>query len=107
MFGSDKRQAQIVVLRDIDSVRKAVANALVTASDQERPGLARAAALIEAEANQTDAQIRARWANRTVSDAGVDLGNHVEAVAAIRKAVPGGLRLTDANRLIEEAADHI
>ncbi|MEC4018885.1 hypothetical protein [Streptomyces sp. H27-D2] len=103
MFRFNQPEIALVVLRDADEIRDAVQRALVTADADERPGLERAAAVIAEEHARTDAELRVRWARRTLADGGVDAQDgHVAAVRAMRLAVPG-MSLLVANQLVKEA----
>lgn len=102
MFG--KRETAVVVLRDADAIAESIRAALADASEAERPGLERAAALVAAAAEGGDAELRARWVRRRLADAGYE--GELDAVAAVkslRQAEPG-LSLVAAVQLTKEAA---
>ncbi|RFU87753.1 hypothetical protein DY218_05730 [Streptomyces triticagri] len=105
MFGTSKAAPSLTVLRDVDEMAAAIQQALADASPEDRPGLKRAAELLAAEQQLTEAEVRTRWVRRTLSEAGVDPeADHVAAVKALRQATPNGLRLLDAHTLVKEAA---
>ena len=87
-FGSGRRQA------------------LAGASPQERPGLERAAALVESTAAATETQLRARWVRSRLGAVGFtgDITS-VAAVKALRQAEPR-LSLLAAVQLQKEAVAH-
>ncbi|MEU8582272.1 hypothetical protein [Streptomyces abikoensis] len=93
----------VVVLRDSQAVADAVREALETASEAERPGLERAAALIALHAARPEREIRAEWTRGVLAAAGVDpREQEVHAVRAVRRAEPG-LSLKAAVQLVREA----
>ncbi|MFW5416090.1 hypothetical protein J0910_05650 [Nocardiopsis sp. CNT-189] len=95
-------QANLIVLRDIDSAVEALRGALDGADPAERPGLLRALAILEQE---TDADPRIRWTRQVLADAGVDpREKEVQAVKAVRDALPG-LTLQQAVDLVKRAKD--
>lgn len=104
LFGPDKQEFAVLVVRDVDEVAEAVDRALRTAGPDERPGLERAAALLAAAKEVTDAELRGNWARRKIAEAGVKgRADSVRAVKALRDAEPG-LSLLQAVRLSQEAA---
>ncbi|WP_240649329.1 hypothetical protein [Streptomyces sp. Z26] len=106
MFEAVKRPMPFVVLREAGTVGDAVREALATASPEERPGLERAAELIAAQERLTDEEVQSRWVRGVLADAGITPeSGHVASVKALREAVPGGIRLTDANRLVLAATE--
>ncbi len=72
----------VLPLRDADVIEEALRKALEGASPQERPGLERAVALVEAVAAETDGRLRARWARDRLAAAGFT--GDVAAVAAVK-----------------------
>ncbi|MGW7353982.1 hypothetical protein [Streptomyces sp. NPDC054784] len=101
MFEAVRRPMPFVVLREAGTIGDTVREALASASPEERPGLERAAELIAAQERLTDEQLQSRWVRGVLADAGITPeSGHVESVKALREAVPGGIRLTDANRLV-------
>ncbi|ARZ67822.1 hypothetical protein SMD11_2170 [Streptomyces albireticuli] len=95
----------VVVLRDSAAVADAVAEALASASDAERPGLERAAALIAERAARPEREVRAEWVRGVCAEAGVDpVAQELHAIRAVRKAEPR-LRLADAVQLVREARE--
>ncbi|WP_017592093.1 hypothetical protein [Nocardiopsis potens] len=94
-------QANLIVLRDIDSAVEALREALAAADPAEEPGLLRALAILEQE---TDPDPRLRWTRQVLADAGIDpREKKVHAVKAVRDALPG-LSLQQAVDLVEKAA---
>ncbi|MFC8075426.1 hypothetical protein ACFUN8_07770 [Streptomyces sp. NPDC057307] len=105
LFGQDKEEEfTVLVVREADEIAEAVDQALKTAGPEERPGLERAAALLAAAKETTDAELRGSWARRKMAEAGVKgRADSVQAVKALREAQPG-LSLLQATRLSQEAA---
>ncbi|MFD5894197.1 MULTISPECIES: hypothetical protein [unclassified Streptomyces] len=104
LFGQDKEEFTVLVVREADEVAEAVDQALRTAGPEERPGLERAAALLAAARTATDGELRGNWARRKIAEAGVKgRADSVGAVKALREAEPG-LSLLQAVRLSQEAA---
>lgn len=99
-----RTKQSVLVLRDAPAVRESVRAALADAAPEERAGLERALALVEEECARPDAEVRGRWVREVLAEAGVDVGDQVKAVAAIRKAAPD-LRLSQAVELAREALD--
>lgn len=103
-FGQNKEEFTVLVVREADEVAAAVDSALKAATPEERPGLERAAALLAAAREATDAELRGSWARRKITEAGVEgRADSVRAVKALRDAEPG-LSLLQAVRLSQEAA---
>lgn len=101
-----KNQPPIVVLHDLEDVRLEINVALEAASESQRPGLQAALDILNRCATATDDQLVREWVRRTVSEAGVEIGeDHVRAVKALRDAVPG-LGLISANDLVKSALLH-
>ncbi|MFD9099148.1 hypothetical protein [Streptomyces collinus] len=96
----------VLTLRDADVVAAALRQALAEASPQERPGLERAAALVEATAAASESRLRARWVRARLAAAGFsgDIAS-VAAVKALRQAEPG-LSLLAAVQLQKDAVAH-
>ncbi|GGX38684.1 hypothetical protein GCM10010515_01150 [Streptomyces fructofermentans] len=93
----------MVVLRDAEAVAEAVRRALDGATPEERPGLERAAALVEEAAAASGAELRARWVAERMAEAGIESGyDSVAAIKALRGAAPG-LGLLQAVQLAKEA----
>ncbi|TXL90224.1 hypothetical protein [Streptomyces sp. IB2014 016-6] len=104
LFGQDKEEFTVLVVREADEVAEAVDQALKTAGPEERPGLERAAALLAAAREATDGELRGNWVRRKMAEAGVKgRADSVRAVKALREAEPG-LSLLQAVRLSQEAA---
>ncbi|MFF9409493.1 hypothetical protein ACF1B0_28830 [Streptomyces anandii] len=105
MFGLDKRtELSVLVLRDADVIAAGVRSALAEASPEERPGLERAAALVERAFTVSDAELRARWVHERLAQAGYEgPADSVQAIKTLRQAAPG-LSLVTAVRLSKDAA---
>lgn len=96
----------VIVLRDSAAVADAVAEALASAGDAERPGLERAAALIAERAARPEHEVRAEWVREVCAEAGVDpVAQELHAIRAVRKAAPR-LRLAQAVLLVREAREN-
>ncbi|MFC9283061.1 hypothetical protein [Streptomyces collinus] len=104
--GWGRKSDVVLALRDADVVAAALRQALAEASPQERPGLERAAALVEATAAATETQLRARWVRSRLAAAGFtgDIAS-VAAVKALRQAEPR-LSLLAAVQLQKDAVTH-
>ncbi|MET7678948.1 hypothetical protein [Streptomyces sp. NPDC005423] len=104
--GLSKKHDAVLVVRDADLVAEALRRALAEASPEERPGLERAAALVEATAAATEDRVRARWVRDRLAAVGFDGDlSSVAAVKALRKAEPG-LSLLGAVQLQKAAVAH-
>ncbi|MFE2509297.1 hypothetical protein ACFXC9_12670 [Streptomyces naganishii] len=105
MFGLGKRtELNVLVLRDADVIAAGVRSALAEAVPGERPGLERAAALIERAFTAPDADLRARWVHERLARAGHEgPADSVEAIRTLRQAEPG-LSLRAAVQLSKDAA---
>jgi hypothetical protein len=103
--GLNRKHNFLLVIRDADMVAPALRQALAEASPEERPGLERAAALVESTAAATDSQLRARWVRSRLAAVGFtgDIDS-VAAVKALRQAEPK-LSLLAAVQLQKEALD--
>jgi len=103
LTGLSRKHDVVPLIRDSDLVAAALRQALAEASPQERPGLERAAALVESTAAATDGQLRARWVRARLASAGFtgDLAS-VAALKALRKTEPD-LSLLAAVRLQKDA----
>ncbi|MFF3913868.1 hypothetical protein ACFYZB_10335 [Streptomyces sp. NPDC001852] len=104
--GLNKRHDVVPVIRDADLVAVALRTALAEASPEQRPGLERAAALVESTAAATEGQVRARWVRSRLAAVGFegDIAS-VAAVKALRQAEPR-LSLLAAVQLQKEAVAH-
>ncbi|MGW7545291.1 hypothetical protein ACWGKQ_29910 [Streptomyces sp. NPDC054770] len=104
--GLSKKNTFVLAIRDAHVVAADLRQALATASPEERPGLERAAALVESTASATDTQLRARWVRSRLAAVGFagDIGS-VAAVKALRQAEPT-LSLLAAVQLQREAVAH-
>ncbi|MFC4470504.1 hypothetical protein ACFPH6_39445 [Streptomyces xiangluensis] len=104
MFGHSKQpDLHVLVLRDADVIAAQVRWALEEASPEERPGLERAAAIVEEAAAASDAELRSRWVRERAAAAGIE-GSYdsVHVIKALREAAPG-LTLVQAVQLAKEA----
>ncbi|WP_443043031.1 hypothetical protein [Streptomyces sp. NBC_00370] len=104
--GLSRKHNVVPVIRNADVVATALRQALAEASPEERPGLERAAALVESTAAATESQLRARWVRSQLGAVGFtgDIAS-VAAVKALRQAEPK-LSLLAAVQLQKEALDH-
>ncbi|MFI0979919.1 hypothetical protein ACH4SP_23310 [Streptomyces sp. NPDC021093] len=99
-----KRELQVIGLSDRDEIVETLRIALDGADGTDRPGLARALALVEAAPARTDVELRGRWARERIEAAGVEVKpDSVVAVRALRKAEPA-LSLIAAVQLTKDAA---
>ncbi|MER6256313.1 hypothetical protein ABT224_33695 [Streptomyces sp. NPDC001584] len=105
-LGMNTKHNFVLVIRDTDTVAASLRRALDEASPEERPGLERAAALVEAAAISNETQLRARWVRSRLAAAGFtgDIGS-VAAVKALRQAEPK-LSLLAAVELQKDAVAH-
>jgi hypothetical protein len=105
MFGrSQQPDLNVLVLRDADVIAARVRWALDEASPEERPGLERAAALIEQAAAAEDTDLFARWVHERLAAAGYEgAPDSVQAIKVLREAAPG-LSLKSAVQLAKHAA---
>lgn len=104
--GLSKKNNFVLAIRDADMVAAALRQALAEATPEERPGLERAAALVESTAAATETQLRARWVRSRLTAIGFagDIAS-VAAVKALRQAEPK-LSLLAAVQLQKEAVAH-
>ncbi|MGW3205646.1 hypothetical protein [Streptomyces sp. NPDC001135] len=104
--GLTKKHDAVLLIRDSDLVTAALRQALTEASPEERPGLERAAALVESTAAATEAQLRARWVRSRLAAVGFtgDVAS-VAAVKALRQAEPA-LSLLASVQLQRDAVAH-
>ncbi|MFJ1706999.1 hypothetical protein [Kitasatospora sp. NPDC088346] len=87
--GVNSKHNYVLLIRDADTVAAALGQALADASPEERPGLERAVALVEATAAATGTQLRARWVRDRLAAAGFTGAiDSVAAVRALRRAEP-------------------
>ncbi|MET9186210.1 hypothetical protein ABZX63_13235 [Streptomyces tendae] len=99
-------ELNVLVLRDTDVVAHRIRQALAEATPEERPGLERAATLVEQAAAEPDAALLARWVHERLAAAGHEGPvDSVRAVKTLREAVPG-LSLRQAVKLTKDAAAH-
>ncbi|MFA3876177.1 hypothetical protein ABS735_21240 [Streptomyces sp. MMCC 100] len=99
-------ELNVLVLRDADVVAHGIRQALAEATPEERPGLERAAALVEQAAAAPDAELFARWVHERLAAAGHEgPADSVQAVRTLREAAPG-LSLRQAVKLSKAAAAH-
>jgi 2-oxo-4-hydroxy-4-carboxy--5-ureidoimidazoline (OHCU) decarboxylase len=93
----------IAVVRDLDRVRDALEQALRQADSATRPGLEQALAVL-AQFDASDEELVADWVRRRLAAAGLDpRTQEVEAIAALRKELPG-MNLRAAAKLAAQAA---
>ena len=106
LTGLNRKHTSVLVIRDAEVVAAALREALAEASPEERPGLERAAALVESTAAATEAQLRADWTRSRLAAVGFtgDLSS-VAATKALRQAEPR-LSLLSAVQLQKEALTH-
>ncbi|MFF0778421.1 hypothetical protein [Streptomyces sp. NPDC003720] len=104
IMGLSRKNSVVLTIRDADVVGAALRRALAEASPEERPGLERAAALVEATAAASEGELRARWVRSRLAAVGFtgDITS-VSAVRALRQAAPE-LSLLAAVQLQKEAA---
>ncbi|MFK4145246.1 hypothetical protein [Streptomyces sp. NPDC004065] len=102
----NRKSNHVLLIRDADVIAHAVGEALAQASPEERPGLERAAALVESTAAATDGRLRARWVRSRLAATGFtgDIAS-VAAIRALRQAEPR-LSLIAAVELQKEAVAH-
>ncbi|MFF4121081.1 hypothetical protein ACFY0P_47840 [Streptomyces sp. NPDC001714] len=104
--GLGRKNTFVLTIRDADEVAAALRRALAEVSPEERPGLERAAALVESTASATESRLRARWVRSRLAATGFtgDITS-VAAVKALRQAEPK-LSLLAAVQLQKEAVAH-
>ncbi|MFG2133912.1 hypothetical protein ACGFNV_39970 [Streptomyces sp. NPDC048751] len=104
--GLNKKHNHVLLIRDADLVAATLRQALADASPEERPGLERAAALVESTAAATDGRLRAHWVRSRLASVGFtgDITS-MRAIKALRQAEPG-LSLLAAVELQKEALAH-
>ncbi|MFD5649733.1 hypothetical protein [Streptomyces sp. NPDC127039] len=99
-------ELNVLVLRDTDVVAHDLRQALAEATPEERPGLERAAALVERSAAVPDADLLSRWVYERLAAAGHEGPvDSVRAVKTLRETTPG-LSLRQAVKLTKDAAAH-
>ncbi|MQY34152.1 hypothetical protein SRB17_21180 [Streptomyces sp. RB17] len=103
LAGLNRRHDAVLVIRDADMVTAALRRALAEAPPEERPGLERAAALVESTAAASEGELRARWVRSRLAAVGFagDISS-VAALKALRQAEPR-LSLMAAVQLQKEA----
>ncbi|MFE3183847.1 hypothetical protein ACFXKR_23715 [Streptomyces violascens] len=100
-----RKELAVLVLRDADTVVRALREALEGAGEAERPGLEAAVEIAERAAAVPDRELRARWVREqraSVGYTGPD-DESVHAIKALRQAQPG-LSLLSAVQLAKDAA---
>lgn len=104
--GLTKKHDTVLLIRDSDLVAATLRQALTEASPEERPGLERAAALVESTAAATDTQMRARWVRSRLDAVGFtgDIAS-IAALKELRQAEPA-LSLLAAVQLQKDAVAH-
>ena len=105
MLGRGKQEFDVLVVRDSDVVADGLREALAEAAPEQRPGLERAAALVERAAAVPDAALRARWVHQRLAAGYEGPADSVRAVKILRESAPG-LGLLSAVRLSKDAAAH-
>ncbi|MFE1574721.1 hypothetical protein [Streptomyces fradiae] len=96
-------KAPVIVVRESAELVAIIQEALANAAPAERAGLQQALDLVEAQRARTEDEVVSQWVRGVLADAGIGTGgDHAEAVAALRKAVPD-LALTTANDLVSAA----
>ncbi|MFE1826855.1 hypothetical protein [Streptomyces yangpuensis] len=105
-LGTDTKHTFVLPIRDSDTVVASLRRALAEATPEERPGLERAVAVVEAAADADETRLRARWVRARLAAAGFtgDVGS-VAAVKALRRAEPK-LSLLAAVELQKDAVAH-
>ncbi|WP_250405595.1 hypothetical protein [Streptomyces cellostaticus] len=106
IMGLGGKNRVVLTVRDADVVAAALRQALAQASPLERPGLERAAAVVEATAAATEGRLRARWVRARL--AAVEFTGDIASVAAVRalrRAEPE-LSLLAAVQLQKDAVAH-
>ncbi|MDH6698068.1 hypothetical protein P3T26_002522 [Streptomyces sp. MAA16] len=104
--GLSGKSDAVLVIRDTEPIVAALRGALVEASPEERPGLERAVALVEAAADASEERLRADWVRTRLADVGYDGEiDSVRAVRALRQAEPR-LSLLAAVQLQKAAVAH-
>ncbi|WP_394437256.1 hypothetical protein [Streptomyces sp. SGAir0957] len=104
MIMKSSRELNVLVLRDADRIADTVRAAIEAASEAERPGLERAAALIAEAAARSDAELRRDWVRARLAEAGYDgPADSVQAIKILRQAEPS-LSLYAAVRLAKGGA---
>lgn len=99
MWGSRTPEKQVLVLRDSDRLANLLRQAAQTAPEAERPGLERAAALVEESRAVSEDELAQRWVAQRLAAVGYEgPQDSVAAIKALRQAEPG-LSLKDAVRL--------
>ncbi|MGW3359290.1 hypothetical protein ACWDFL_28390 [Streptomyces bungoensis] len=97
------RKHDVLVIRDAELVGVALRQALGEAAPEERPGLERAVALVQATVDATESRVCARWVRSRLAAVGFkgDIAS-MSALKALRRAEPT-LGLAAAVRLQKEA----
>ncbi|MGW7522167.1 hypothetical protein [Streptomyces sp. NPDC054783] len=106
LAGLNRKHNVVLVIRDADMVAAALRRALAEAPPEERPGLERAAALVESTAAATEGELRARWVRSRLAAVGFagDIAS-VAALKALRQAEPQ-LSLVASVQLQKDAVAH-
>ncbi|MCX4764154.1 hypothetical protein OG562_24975 [Streptomyces sp. NBC_01275] len=106
LAGLNKKNNFVLLVRDSDVVAAALRQALAEATPEERPGLERAAALVDSTSAAHEKQLQARWVHSRLTAVGFtgDVDS-VSAVKALRQAEPR-LSLLAAVQLQKEAVAH-
>ena len=89
MLWNTPNEPPLAVVRDLAEARTALEQALARADERTRPGLEEAVRVLR-QFDRTDDELLLDWAHRTLDRASVDPErNEVQAIAALRAAVPG------------------
>lgn len=98
LFGT---KSHLIVLRDAEEVQVALRVAMITAPQEQVPGLKRALEIIAEESGNSPALLEQRWAQRVLAKRGFDpVKQEVESVRALRRELPG-LALGKATELVQ------
>src|SRR5262245_29810815 len=87
--GLDRKNNFVLLIRDADVIAAALRQALAEAPPEERPGLERAAALVESTAAASETRLRAHWVRSRLAAVGFtgDIAS-IAALKALRQAEP-------------------
>ncbi|GGY76503.1 hypothetical protein [Streptomyces nitrosporeus] len=100
-----RRKGVVLLLRESEGIAALLQDSLETATDEERPGMERALALVREAAAVPDAALRGRWARQRLAAVGHEgPADSVQAIRALRRAEPG-LSLLAAVTCAREAAE--
>ncbi|MFJ8944857.1 hypothetical protein ACIRG4_16650 [Streptomyces sp. NPDC102395] len=106
LLGPNRKHDVVLVLRDSDLIADTLRKALADASPEDRPGLERAAALVESTAATSEPRLRAQWVRTRLAAAGFTGPlDSTAAVKALRRVEPT-LTLLAAAQLHRDAVAH-